>query len=122
MAEALANRGDLDKFPIRNRGFCAECKRTLDENGALVLRQFLTPGAIKAIRREGEKYQHLAYYTVNDHNIYLAPPDADFPADHPRNRLVSSSKGCITDDQIPVDSALRTLSVGISIILRSPPH
>ena len=89
--------------------FRAACKNTLDENGALIVRNFVQPAAIESIQREGRSHQHLAYYTVNDHNIYLTPPDEGYPAEHPRNRLVSSSKGCITDDQIPADSVLRTL-------------
>ena len=106
---ALANIVDLDRFPITDSMFRAECKGTLDEDGALVLREFLTQDSVAAIRHEGEEHQHLAYYTVDDHNIYLTPPDPGYPADHPRNRLVSSSKGCITDDQIPAGSPLRTL-------------
>ncbi len=109
MTQALASILDLDSSPINDPDFRAQCKQTLDENGALVLRQFILPGAIGAIQREGEKHQHLAYYTVNQHNVYLTPADPDYAADHPRNRLVASSKGCITDDQIPADSALRQL-------------
>jgi hypothetical protein len=109
MTRTIASIVDLDSFPITESRFRAECKRTLDENGALVLRQLLRPDAIDAIQREGEKHQHLAYFTVNEHNIYLTPPVRDYAADHPRNRLVSSSKGCITDDQIPADSTLRVL-------------
>ena len=109
MNKSLADIIDLAQYPLQSDEFRAECKRTLDENGALVLRHFVKPAAIATIQGEGVKQQHLAYYTVNDHNIYLTPPDDDYPADHPRNRLVSSSKGCITDDQIPADSVLRTL-------------
>lgn len=109
MQQSLTDVVCLEEFPLKNDDFRAECKRTLDENGALVMRQFLRPTTIASIRTEAEKNQHLAYYTVDDHNIYLEPPDPDFPANHPRNRAVSSSKGCITTDQIPADSALRTL-------------
>ena len=37
------------------------------------------------------------------------PYDDNFPPDHPRNRLVVSSKGCITDDQISYNSSLKIL-------------
>ena len=47
--------------------------------------------------------------SVNNHNIYLSPADPVYPASHLRNREVSSSKGCITTDQIPGSSALRVL-------------
>ncbi len=109
MNQSLADIVCLDQFPVQDNGFRAECKHTLDENGALVLRNFLTPSAIDSIRREGTENQHLAYYTASDHNIYLKPTDSELPPDHVRNRPVTSSKGCITTDQIPANSALRTL-------------
>ncbi len=109
MNESLADIVDLAQYPLQSEEFRAQCKRTVDENGALVLRNFVKPKAIASIQDEGRKQQHLAYYTVSDHNIYLTPSDDAYPSEHPRNRLVSSSKGCITDDQIPDDSALCTL-------------
>ena len=75
----------------------------------LVLPGFVRPGAVETVRREGDACRHLAYYTVDRHNAYLAPPDPGLPRDHPRNREVVSSKGCITDDQIARTSPLRAL-------------
>lgn len=109
MHQSLADLIDLKQYPLENDEFRSECKRTLDENGALVMYSFLTPAAIASIQREGEENQHLTYYTVNDHNIYLKPSDPEYSAAHPRNREVSSSKGCITTDQIPANSALHKL-------------
>lgn len=100
---------NLEEYPLGNDDFRSECKRTLDKNGALVMPDFMKPAAVASIQREGEARQPLAYYTVDKHNIYLSPPDSRFPADHPRNREISSSKGCITTDQIPDSSALHTL-------------
>ncbi len=109
MNQLLANVIDLEQYPLRDDNFRAECKRTLDENGALVLRNFVKRAAIASIQSEGEENQHLAYYTDKNHNIYLEPSDPQYPADHPRNREVASSKGCITTDQIPDGSLLHTL-------------
>ena len=61
------------------------------------------------VREEAESHQHLAYYSSDDHNMYLTPADPTYPVSHVRNRLVNSSKGCITDDQIPQTSALRSM-------------
>ncbi len=109
MNQFLAEVVDLEKYPLGNEKFRAECKCTLDEYGALVLRSFVKPEAIRTIQDQGREHQHLAFYTVSDHNIYLTPADDAYHSDHPRNRLVASSKGCITDDQIPNESALHTL-------------
>lgn len=109
MNQSIAEVVNLKKNPLNNTEFRAQCKNSLDETGALVLPNFLQPSAIESIKTEGEQNQHLAYYTQNNHNIYLKPDDPGFPVDHPRNRKVSSSKGCITTDQVPANSALRTL-------------
>lgn len=100
---------DPRHMPLLRQEFLDRCKRTLDEEGALVLPDFLTPAAVAAIRQDGQDNQHRAFYTVGRHSIYLKPFDASHAPDHPRNREVSSSKGCITTDQIPADSALHAL-------------
>jgi len=99
----------LDEFPIHDPLFIKQCKQQLDEKGALVLADFLSDTAIQKIVQEGLDNQHLAFYSSKQHNVYLRPADADHPDDHPRNRQITSSKGCITDDQIPQDSPLKTL-------------
>ena len=70
---------------------------------------FLGPETVDEIRDSGEGNRKLAYYTASNHNIYLAPPDANYPPSHPRNREVVSTKGCITTDQIPLSSPLQVL-------------
>lgn len=106
---ALNRPFDLSRHPIDKNAYRVCCKHTLDEKGVLVLPGFLTSNALTQIVNEGERHYHLAYYTKNDHNVYLDKPDHNFADHHPRNRLVSSSKGCITTDQIPGDSPLRQL-------------
>lgn len=105
----LAPLLNLSAHPITDADYTARCQQQLAASGALVLRGFLTPAALAAIKQEGEENQHLAFYASSQHNVYLQKPDAAWPADHPRNRQVVSSKGCITDEEIPANSALRTL-------------
>jgi len=100
---------DLEKYPLDDTGFCSQCKDTLDTHGVLVLPEFLLSSAIESISREARENKHLAFYTASNHNVYLSPADHQFAGDHPRNREVVSSKGCITTDQIPADSALLAL-------------
>ena len=104
--DAIVN---LQRYPIDHSEFQTQCKRTLEQAGVLVLPDFLTPAAVAKVALEGEISRHKAYYTKNDHNVYLKPTDPGFSSDHPRNRQVSSSKGCITSDQIADDSMLRAL-------------
>jgi len=109
MSAAISDVINLAMCPIGDSVFQDECARTLSDDGVLVLPQFLLPEAVAVVREEAEKQQHLAYYTSDDHNIYLTPADPAYAVSHVRNRLVSSSKGCITDDQIPQTSALRRM-------------
>lgn len=109
MEFALADIIDLTTSPIDDSTFRKACKRTLDENGALVIKDFLKPAVISLLQQEGKDNQHLAYYTGNKHNVYLTETDPSYSDSHPRNRQVTSSKGCITTDQIPTSSVLHSL-------------
>ena len=106
---ALETIIDTQAFPIGERGFRARCRADLDRDGVLVMPGFLLPDAVETVRREGVAHRDQAYFCAQDHTAYLSPPDPDHAPDHPRNRLVVSTKGCITDDIVPTDSPLRTL-------------
>ena len=101
---------DLDRYPLGDLiGFGAKCKRIFDEKGSLLLPGFVNANAIEALKTEALAHKHLAYYCQQSHTAYLLAPDNTFDDTHPRNRQVISSKGCITDDQIPLDSLLRVI-------------
>jgi len=108
-ATDLASVVDLARHPLDEPAFRTHCRRALDADGVLVMPSLLTPAAVRSIRDEGDRRQSLAHYTTGTHNVYLAPTDPALPEEHPRNRAIVSSKGCITTDQIAEDSALRTL-------------
>ncbi len=105
----MHNIVDLERFALSDRIFRKRCRDALEYDGYLLLRGFLRPDAVQSVCQAALENQHLAYYCVQEHNVYLTPGDEEFPSDHPRNRCVSSSKGCITDDQVAKDSVLRTL-------------
>ncbi len=100
---------ETKEYPLTNPDFQLSCRETLKETGVLVMRHFLKPEMIDAIRREGDAGKHRAYFCRQEHNVYLTPPDENYPADHTRNRIIISSKGCITDDVISDGSPLRAL-------------
>ena len=100
---------NIDKHPIKDSSYRSECRRKLDNDGVLVLEDFLLKDTIKSILKEANKQEDLAYYCVNKHNVYLEPSDSSFQNSHPRNKTVVSSKGCITDNQVPSSSSLRFL-------------
>ena len=94
---------------ITDPAYIQHCKATLDRDGAIVIDNFITEKALEQIRLEGEAKKHLAFFTNQQHNIYISDADSSYPEDHIRNKRVISSKGCITDDKISEESVLRTL-------------
>ncbi len=105
----LAEIIDLERFPLSDPAFGADCRATLNRDGVLVLPDFVRPDALRMMQDEAEAGQPQAYFCAQDHSVYLTPPDPDLPRDHPANRQVVSSKGCICDDVIAPTSPLRTL-------------
>ncbi|MFM1606310.1 MAG: 2OG-Fe(II) oxygenase [Candidatus Pseudothioglobus sp.] len=97
------------KHPIENESYKSQCKEILDLEGVLVLKDFLHSSAIDSILNESKDQEHLAYYCTNNHNVYLEPSDDSLSLNHARNRTVVSSKGCITDNLVPIHSSLRVL-------------
>jgi hypothetical protein len=100
---------DTEKHPVLDQEFRAKCKDTLDQTGVLILRKFLRTPAIATIYQEALNGCDKAYFCTQSHNVYLTEADPDFASDHPRNREVISSKGCICDDIIAAQSPLRHL-------------
>ncbi|MEP2704139.1 MAG: 2OG-Fe(II) oxygenase [Roseibium sp.] len=100
---------DMATYPIGDPEFRAACKKIFDAQGILAMPGFVLEPAIRSVIAEGNENRDRVFASTKQHTVYLSPQDPDFAADHPRNRLVVSSKGCITDDLMPQDSALRTL-------------
>ncbi len=107
--QLLTSIVDLGAHPLGDADYLARCKHTLDSRGVLVLPAFLKAGALAAIRQEGIDHHQAAFFASSKHNVYLKPQDDTLDDNHARNRLVVSSKGCITDEDIPTDSPLRVL-------------
>ena len=105
----LSNIIDNVKHPLGSGTYRLKCKEILDKEGVLVLKELLQPNIIQKILKEAASQEYLAYFCVNNHNVYLEPSDNSYSSDHARNRNIMSSKGCITDTQVPIDSPLRIL-------------
>lgn len=100
----------LDQTDTDSARLASRCRRELSENGALVLPGFFTPDLVRAVLENSLPRMSEAFFTVDQtHNVYLTSPDPDLPADHPFNRQVTSTKGCLAHDQIPADSPLHTV-------------
>ncbi|QUJ76832.1 2OG-Fe(II) oxygenase [Sulfitobacter albidus] len=100
---------NLEQHPITDPGYAARAAATLEADGALVLEGFITDAALAAMQAEAAAGRAGAYFCAQQHSVYLAPRDEALPEDHPFNRQVTSSKGCICDDDVAPDSPLRAL-------------
>jgi len=106
MLQAIVN---TQQHAIDSDSYRADCRKELDTNGVLVLQGFLNAETISSIVQDGIDNKQHAFFTNSKHNAYLSPTDDNYDSHHPRNRQVASSKGCITTDQIPNQSALHAL-------------
>lgn len=109
MVGTLGHLVDTSRYDLGNRAFQDACRASLDQAGALVLPAFLTASALECVRAEGEVHRDCAFYTTEQHNVFLTPADPRYSGEHPRNRMIDSSKGCIPDDVVPSGSPLRLL-------------
>lgn len=97
---------DLGRYPVDSpdaapAGALVErCRAGLEECGAYVLDGFLRPPALAGILAELDGVLDNAYYRPKTHNVYLAPPDTDLPAAHPRNREQLTSSATLAYDFI----------------------
>ena len=100
---------DGSRHPLNSRDYRRQCREVLAADGALVLGGFFTVEAVDRVVADSARREDEAYYALSTHNVYLTPSDPDLADDHAFNRQVVSSKGLLADDQIPVDSPLRTV-------------
>lgn len=100
---------DLERYPLGDPAFLAQAESALATAGVLVLEGFIRADALAAMQAEARAGQDQAYFCTQSHSVYLTPKNPDMSEDHPANRKVSSSKGCICDDEIGATSPLRIL-------------
>lgn len=100
---------DQRACPLADGDFITACRRRLDEDGVVTIPGFLRPQAIADLVAEAEAGSSRAFFTSSTHNVYLTPPDPSLGPDHVFNRQITSSKGCITSDQVPGESGLHAI-------------
>jgi len=100
---------NLKLHPIHDGRFTKSCKAQLDRTGVLVIEKFLSSDTVFFLQGEASDVRPLAFFCHQNHNVYLLDSDSSLPKGHVRNLEQVSDKGCVTHDQIPDDSPLRTL-------------
>lgn len=100
---------DLAACPLEDAGFISGCRAQFDQDGVVTIPGFLHEEAVAALVAEAEQGKDQAFFTSSTHNVYLTGPEPDRGMDHVFNRQITSSKGCITTDQVPASSGLHTI-------------
>ncbi len=105
----LNNFINIHTHPINHNNFIQFCKKSFLDNGVLTIPNFINDESIKNFCREADSNKDKAFFTKNTHNVFLTPNNNNFSEDHIYNFQISSSKGCITTDQIPKSSGLKII-------------
>ena len=100
---------DTDKHCLTLADWLAAKRDELVAQGAVQMRRLLQPDALAALQKEAATSLNQAYFNPQTHNIYLDKGDEAHPESHIRNRHLTSSKGCVTDDQIVAGSVLKQI-------------
>lgn len=115
MTNDVASLVNLTQYPIGKldhpaaRSLVARCRTDLDDSGALVLADFVTPTATALLAAEARGLEGAVHQYHVDHTVYFEPSDDTAPESHPRRRLVRTDKGSVPYDLIPAAALLRRL-------------
>ena len=105
----LSTLVDTIRHRLTDADWLAAKRDELDAQGSVQMCGFLQPDALTALQNETAMGQNQSKNKPQSHNIYLDKGDETLPDSHIRNRRVTSSKGCITDDQIATGSVLKQI-------------
>ncbi|MCA1769083.1 MAG: hypothetical protein LC652_03735 [Halomonas sp.] len=104
---------DLGRYPIdelespTGRELIESCRRQLDEDGCVVLKNFVLEAALARLERETERLSPQAHYNQTETNPYNNAGDPELPPSHPLNRFADRTNGFVGGDRIDGDTIIR---------------
>ncbi|MEG3081431.1 hypothetical protein R3F64_16355 [Halomonas sp. 5021] len=110
---ALEGLIDLERYPLNElsspagKTFIADCRRQLEEDGCVVLKNFVPEAALARLERETERLSPDAHYNQTETNPYNSDGDASLPDTHPKNRFDDRTNGFVAGDRIDHDTIIR---------------
>ncbi|SCF36018.1 2OG-Fe(II) oxygenase superfamily protein [Micromonospora purpureochromogenes] len=113
---------DTARYPLAEPGSDAwervvsRTRTELRELGCSVLPEFILPSSREALRREGAGVAPLAYYDVEETNVYNIAFDDDLPAEHPGRIVMQRGNAFVARDRIPTDSVIHRLYIDPSFV------
>jgi hypothetical protein len=106
---------DLDSYPVDRldapdgRRLVADARRRIAETGCLLLKDFVTPEGLAALRAQTRGLSPTAHVERRYTNPYSGSDDPALPEDHPRRRFMERTNGFVGGDLIAPGSAARQL-------------
>ena len=105
---------NLDSYPIDKLGserdtLIASIKSQLHDDGCAVLKNFLTPIAVKRLIEEADNVAHLAHRSFNRTNPYFTKDDPTLPTNDPRRWFFDRSNAFIPADNFMPTGTLRQI-------------
>ena len=81
----------------------------LEKEGILIFKSFLNSKSILDLQNEAKELKPLAFSSSSEYNVYVSEYDKSFSDNSPRNRIMKTTKKCISCDLIPKDSLLKKI-------------
>ena len=105
---------NLDHFPIHIDGasrdaLIEQVQNKLAKDGCVVLKQFLTPMAVRLVTKEADSVAQYAHRSFNRTNPYFTTDDPALDSDDPRRRFFDRSNAFIPADNFTTDGPLRQI-------------
>ncbi|MBT6416392.1 hypothetical protein [Candidatus Puniceispirillum sp.] len=105
---------NLDHFPIHSDGLARDAlidqvHKKLADDGCVVLKQFLTPLAVRLVTKEADSVAPFAHRSFNRTNAYFTKDDPALDSDDPRRQFFDRSNAFIPADHFTTDGPLRVI-------------
>lgn len=81
-------------------------QKILGSEGILVLPHFINKLGLKKIVEEADNLKNVSFHSVSKYNVYVLPTDPNQSMKSARNRIMKTTKKCISNDLIASDSLL----------------
>ena len=83
----------------------------LEKEGILIFKSFLNSKSILDLQNEAKELKPLAFSSSSEYNVYVSEYDKSFSDNSPRNRIMKTTKKCISCDLISKDSLLKKILI-----------
>jgi hypothetical protein len=105
---------NLAQYPIQSGGaardaILADVRKDLARDGCAVLKGFLTPDGVEALRQEADSVAGMGHRSYSRTNAYFTKDDPTLPADDPRRQFFDRSNAFIPADNFAIDGPLRSV-------------